>query len=72
MSPIQAAAVLSDLKRRLEAEAENAEAARRAEWYERRRQWDRYLQETLRPFAAQPTTNCTTSWVGSIATKTCR
>lgn len=74
MSPIQAAAVLSDIKRRLDAEIDNANAARRAEWLERRRQWDRDLQETLRAFdrPSRTTADCTTSWIGNIASTTCR
>lgn len=72
ISPIQANFLLSEFRRAREAEAENVEAARRAERLERRRQWDRDLQETLRPFAPRPTTNCTTTWIGGIASTTCR
>lgn len=72
ITPIRANFLLSEYRRALVAEEESADAARRAEWYERRQQWNRDLQETLRPFAPRPTTNCTTTWIGGIASTTCR
>jgi hypothetical protein len=74
LSPIRAAFLLSEYRRAMLAAQESALDAHRAEWLERRRQWDRDLQETLRAFdrPSRPTADCTTSWIGNIASTTCR